>query len=452
MAIAEYAPPSQVDANGKRWTSRHINLTRDKGLPSWWYYECDDKQCRHTEGTGLVAVLSPPKDTPEVKPEDKPCPSCGRAMKARKYTTPIFGFSTSWSDKPRRIGDARPVHGYTSKVQYWGISTKIEATQQELQNRSEYRFGTRSVSVFYSPEGQLAVMNKGKTGRGMFLCAVCGYVFETPPRTAKERKHNNKHGKECNENYTSTVLGHTLFTDILQIELPDLCSDSINYPDKRDDWSVLYAILNGASDELEITRSDIDGCVHHSKDGRFLILFDSAAGGAGHVKQIFENIEKVLINAMSRIDDLCGCSPETSCYGCLRDYGNQFTHEQLTRGGAYEYLSRLLTQPGRRIDGVDVIVEPSKAFRQQYTSWSHCAKSWECAELAAFDALEVPDPVIAALRIGNEKIKDCLVWEEQRVAVTDEDIRKKAADAGWNCVAADDLVAEILAEQIRGQE
>ena len=60
------------------------------------------------------------------------------------------------------------------------------------------------------------------------------------------------------------------------------------------------------------------------------------------MKKAFENFQEVLRTAMCRMDGSCGCSEETSCYGCLWNYGNQYEHDSLTRGGAYQYLRWLL--------------------------------------------------------------------------------------------------------------
>ena len=136
-------------------------------------------------------------------------------------------------------------------------------------------------------------------------------------------------------------LGHWFETDIIRIELP-YCPITIRIPEKDVRLSVLYAILDGAAQAMGISRSDISGCIDYEGVHPAIILFDEAAGGAGHVKKVFENFTEVLRTAMKRVNGSCGCSPETSCYGCLRNYGNQYEHDSLTRGGAYQYLRWLL--------------------------------------------------------------------------------------------------------------
>jgi hypothetical protein len=45
---------------------------------------------------------------------------------------------------------------------------------------------------------------------------------------------------------------------------------------------------------------------------------------------------------MSKVNGICGCGEETSCYGCLRNYSNQYYHDILRRGFAYKYLKEII--------------------------------------------------------------------------------------------------------------
>ncbi len=110
---------------------------------------------------------------------------------------------------------------------------------------------------------------------------------------------------------------------------------------------MLYAILEGASQALGIKRQDIDGCLYPSEEGIMLILFDNVPGGAGLVKRIVdrESLLNVLKNALERVKN-CTCGKETSCYGCLRNYQNQFCHEILRRDVVWEFLENNLGSEG----------------------------------------------------------------------------------------------------------
>lgn len=330
VAIAEYAPPSSIVANGKVWTSRYINTVPSKGWPTFTYYVC---KCGHISPPDTITVI----DDDMAVGEAKTCPRCSETMKRRKFLIPIFGFSTSFDDKPSGVGESRPQHGYATRSQFWGIGALDEF--QKDQRKEQVLFDEeRAMPMEYTPNGRLTVLNQGKRGGGLFVCKTCGCVREYPT----EPRHNNRFGKKCmNTRLEQVSLGHWFETDIIRIELP-YCPITIRIPEKDVRLSVLYAILDGAAQAMGISRSDISGCIDYEGVHPAIILFDEAAGGAGHVKKVFENFTEVLRTAMKRVNGSCGCSPETSCYGCLRNYGNQYEHDSLTRGGAYQYLRWLL--------------------------------------------------------------------------------------------------------------
>jgi len=135
-------------------------------------------------------------------------------------------------------------------------------------------------------------------------------------------------------------LAHPYETDLLEISfdsIPGLSGMTAG------EWrSVLYALLEGASDGLDISRDDIDGTLY-PKAGRkiSLVLFDTVPGGAGGALRIARSFPLVLETALRRMAR-CECGEETSCYGCLRNFRNQAFHEQLRRGDALTFLGRLV--------------------------------------------------------------------------------------------------------------
>lgn len=109
--------------------------------------------------------------------------------------------------------------------------------------------------------------------------------------------------------------------------------------------SVLYAMLEGISDELGIERTDIKGCTFMSPyNGRWihsLIIYDAAAGGTGHVRRLLTpdgmTLHNVIAAALKRVEN---CTCDTSCYFCLRNYYNQKIHDKLNRHSAADFLRR----------------------------------------------------------------------------------------------------------------
>jgi len=134
-------------------------------------------------------------------------------------------------------------------------------------------------------------------------------------------------------------------TDILQIRFEG-CGEQ-----ESEFWySLLYALLEGASKALDIERNDLDGCLFpYARNPKMpaLILFDDVPGGAGHVQRIAqdetgETVKSVLRAAYDRMKN-CSCGGDggnASCYGCLRNYRNQFCHEQLNRGEVMRFLEK----------------------------------------------------------------------------------------------------------------
>ena len=72
-----------------------------------------------------------------------------------------------------------------------------------------------------------------------------------------------------------------------------------------------------------------------------IVLYDAVPGGAGLVAQLEDPtvLARVIDLARDRVSGTCGC--DSSCYGCLRSYRNQFAHPYLSRLRAAETLEGL---------------------------------------------------------------------------------------------------------------
>ncbi len=183
--------------------------------------------------------------------------------------------------------------------------------------------------------GRLVALAEGPGGSGFLICDWCGWG--APNHGRPPRSHVNPlRGRPCTGPLRWRSLAHSYETDILRLRLdaPGL--------DTWAQWhSLLYALLEGAADGLEISRADIDGVVHSGTDGRSgLVLFDTVPGGAGSVLRIAGALDKVVATALRRVAS-CDCGPETSCYGCLRTPRNERYHEDLSRAAALTVLGFL---------------------------------------------------------------------------------------------------------------
>ncbi|PND55343.1 DEAD/DEAH box helicase [Mycobacterium sp. ENV421] len=312
QAIYDYAPGNQVVAGGKLWTSAGLKKRPDRELVRHRYRIC--QTCNRFErGEGLNA--------------GETCASCGDVFKASKtLIIPEFGFIAAPENQD--VGNAPPerrwhggsyveTHGDEIGQYHWSGGNGLRATA---------RAGVRA---------WLAVVSDG-AGDGFQLCEWCGWSAPSV-RGSKPKKHRRPdNGRDCGGRWETISLGHRYQSDVAEFTF-----DGVPYlKDHEGNWtSALYAILEGASYGLEISRDDIAGSLSWtSDDRRSIVLYDTVPGGAGAAKKIAENIGVVMQSAIKRVTD-CECGEETSCYGCLRTYRNAREHERLSRRGALALLS-----------------------------------------------------------------------------------------------------------------
>ena len=447
LAISEFAPPSSVVANGYVWTSHALNIVPDKGWPEEFYFECS-KCGRIAPDEGMHIGY----EDKEIKAITKDC-HCGGTMKLHRFIVPIFGFSTSLESEPKRVGEEKPRRYYATRTQFWGVDP-LDSFQKEQRIEQTITIGGKELPIVYSPNGKLAVINRGRSGNGLFVCTTCGFVSELKPKA----KHKNKYGYECVNQYLRNLsIGHTFNSDILKISLPHHNGEY----DVSDQWiSVLYAMLEGASSYLGIDRNDINGCVSYEDDRPVFILFDEAAGGAGHVKRVANDLEGVLGEALSRVSGSCGCSEDTSCYGCLRNYGNQFEHEHIIRGAAKEYFEWLLDSNYSANSDDDSVPEPeimpdymiNLSGDGQYQLSETTTEIWDnilddceddeisiVKEIAGKCSSNIAKPIYHesfVIAETGERVFTDLIWPEEKViffleeSEEDFEIAKKT---GWDC-------------------
>ena len=321
IAISEFAPSSQVVANGYVWKSAGLRVVRNKTWPIYWYAVCPKCGRFYIQG-GTVDDTPPPIS----------CNTHGSIprQEIRKFVTPIFGFVTSKDFEPQKPGESRPKREFTTRPYFFNYKEPEE---------KQFSIGKFKIKCKYSSDGELAVICKGRKGVGFWICFTCGAAFSE--RQKREKNHKTPYGTECSSPLRGPLhLGHTFKTDVISLFFEEA---EKNFDDDSFWYSLLYAILEGASQALGIRRQDLDGCLYPSEEGIMLILFDNVPGGAGHVKHLMdeENLKEVLKSALARVKN-CTCGIETSCYGCLRNYQNQFCHEQLKRGIVLEFLKRNL--------------------------------------------------------------------------------------------------------------
>lgn len=319
QALSEYAPESQVVAGGKLWTSNYIKKLPDREPIKYDYAICN--YCGYY------------KSDIADKHTDMDICICGERIGKHRGTfiTPEFGFISGQPQKPTM---SKPQKTYTTR-KYFAREGRIE---------QEVDLALDGINLnMQAGDGRLAVVNSAG-GRGFMICQSCGYAEVN--RGTFPGEHKNTWGKDCRGRFVRYSLGYEFTTDILRLRFPW-------YHDRREGFweSLLYGLLEGACSALEIERQDVDGTLYSyvgDPNSPALVLFDDVPGGAGHVKRIAEedNFMDVLRRTLE-IVSRCECGGEqgnTSCYGCLRSYTNQYCHDRLKRGYVLEFVSKMLQE------------------------------------------------------------------------------------------------------------
>lgn len=332
MAISEYAPGSQIVANGNLITSRYIRKVPSMSWKQYDYIYCECKTLnidQHVE-----------EDEYSKLDTCKQCNSVLDVSTRKVFLIPEFGFEAD-GDKITKPGLRKPKRTFRSDIAYVGYKNQIDT--------QKYSVGKASFELGMSEADEMAVLNESS----FFVCEYCGYTSldEKEFKPSKREKHKMPSGYSCRNDGQNKLkkfaLGYRFETDVVQLKFLD--------PDLTDyeySTSVLQGILKGVSSYLEIEQNDISGCLqyfYNNVTGRpnfELILYDQTPGGAGHVRRLNNEVilEGVLRETLQLMED-CDCGGEemdSSCYSCLRGYYNQKFHDILNRRNVIDFLKSVL--------------------------------------------------------------------------------------------------------------
>lgn len=330
MAISEYAPDSQIVANGNLITSRFI-----RKIPNISWKQYDYAKCNNCKTLNIRLHIENINTSDFTK-----CKICRESFgNSRKgvFLVPQFGFEAD-GDKIKRPGLKKPERTYRGEVSYVGYNNEIE--------KYHYKIGNSTFEVDMSQSDEMAVINESN----FFVCENCGYTVldDKDYKRTKRKKHQTPSGYVCRNDGTNTLkrfsLGYRFETDVVQLKFlnPDLM-----------DWeiamSVLQGVLRGISRFLNIEENDISGCLQYFynkvtyRQNYALILYDKTPGGAGHVRRLNSEkaLEGILKESLKLVRD-CDCGGDemdSSCYSCLRSYSNQKQHDMLKRKYVVDFLS-----------------------------------------------------------------------------------------------------------------
>jgi replicative superfamily II helicase len=346
QAIVEYAPGSEVIANGRIWTSRGIAQYPQDYMPVLFYRTCTN--CRHV-ATEAGKDLLP-----------QSCDRCGmpwgNAYGVRKFIEPK-GFTTALEEsdgsRPRQ-NRARPAPS---------LETQLVTGAPDHEFRGGGLMAVRW-AFQHAQEGMMLVINQGN-GKGFKICG-CNYALPVPKSWTQQTwswnlpRHKDllKGNATCTSNYSYwTDLAHQFRTDILQIRAnipvrpthppvalpPDQTpSDLLENLREGTARTIAEAMRLALVHILQLDESDVTATYRWLPgQGVEVILFDAISGGAGYVGKFFK--ERSIDDLFRLARDLLDCPHCTNgCSNCLRSYTNQWHWDDFRRMDALDWFDHVI--------------------------------------------------------------------------------------------------------------
>lgn len=338
VAIAEYAPSSEVVADGGLYTSRYIrkpivNKSEMNDFETAYIAECPE--CNNVNYSNMP-----------VGREGRECSICGQQISKRIFRSSIEPRSGFIAEE-----DVKEVPLKSQERKYKTEAIYIGDKYAYPINNYDYTFGCVNVHMESTANDSLVV----KSTDDFYVCAKCGYSIASDETSKLNQyedysygafkiekttfQHRNPFGKGFCANTTlrKYCLHHEFKTDVAKISFD--CDTS----DQPTMLSVMYALLNAFANVLNIERRDIKACLTYKKKNGVMehkiIIYDAVPGGAGHSRRLVTENGQVMRDVISRAVktlQTCECTP--SCYRCLRSYENQKVHEILDREKALDFL------------------------------------------------------------------------------------------------------------------
>jgi hypothetical protein len=334
IALSEYAPGATLTIDKYRFVSAalyspyeaDVGPAVQRARP---YTAC--RTCGFVSLTADAATLAA-------------CPCCGSAdlFRQRFVTPPGFAPDVNATREVDR-GDGSILAGRATPAQL--------EVQDQPAAWADTMYDDR-LRVWAGPR-QLVSVNKGVGDRGFMVCPGCGrtepvfgpgFTDTTLFRKGAPARHAHplEHGVTCDRAATGPYyLGHAFPTDVLLLSLrlvePVSCPTSeqagrSGRAGRSALTSLVEAISIAASRTLQVDEGELAGnwCPVAGSGDReaYLFLYDLLPGGAGYTRQVQQNLRSVLDAAELLLTD---CTCESSCYSCLRHYGNTFVHAALDR-------------------------------------------------------------------------------------------------------------------------
>ncbi len=337
----EYAPESKVIADKHEWCSAGLKAIAGLQWPVRKY---------RTGNLNFFEIWD--------KAEDEPVDDYqGHGnLDVRTYVVPQFGFVTG-RQAPRQPS-RRPARQYTTRPYFAGAAGPDHGTLMMPSDKNGL------ISMKRAFPGKMVELCEGRSKNQFWVCSACGAGFSGEKSYPGE--HNSPWGERCSGVCEKASLAHEFITDVVELRLrfplstetlpemppmvtgPAPLSNTSTLDRLWFSYSLAYALLGGITERLGVPATDLNVTVGYSTGSPLsihpLLVYDNVPAGAGLVARLEDCafLESCLKAALCRVSGGCGCGPDTSCYGCLRAYRNQFAHDKLARGPVKKYLEGLL--------------------------------------------------------------------------------------------------------------
>ncbi len=345
MAVREYAPGSDVVVDGQVYRSQGVTLNwhipaKAEDSPA------ENQSFRHAWRCRCGASGDSPT-LPTV------CSVCGEGarLQVRPYLEPA-GFAVDLFEQT--TNDINAQH-FVPTTPPWISAGGAQFCPLPRPELGRYRF---------SGEGHIFQHSGGEHGFGYAICLHCGRAGSELEKGGDMPKELVDHlrlrgGKQKNEagyctgNDSQTAikrqqfLGVALQTDVFELQLHDPHS-GIPLDSREGAMSLAVALRQALSEELGIEDDEL-GFATLQADAApggsttSIVLYDTAAGGAGFVAQAPMLIDSLLTRARE-ILQCQGPGCDSACHACLLSYDTQFQMTLLDRHKALEVLTEDLLQ------------------------------------------------------------------------------------------------------------
>lgn len=345
LALTEYAPGRSLTIDKWRFESAALYSpyeptpahTIQRQRP---YTSCSDCSWATMDATMAQTTL---------------CPVCGSEQLTRTAFITPAGFAPDINAK-REVDRGQA-------ISYAGMTDRARLEPQDPP--SAWTEGWDGRLLRWTGSRRLVMVNKGVGQRGFRVCPDCGRSEPEygPGFTATKlmkngaattHQHPLEKGVVCAGVADGPFyLGHEFPTDALllrlrvsaPVQLGGASTTGLLTRASRMALSSLVEALGlAASRALQIEEGELSGWWTPVMGGRHdeaqLYLYDLLPGGAGYARAVGNDLPVVLDAAEALLG---GCDCPSSCYRCIRHYGNNWIHASLDRHLALALLRHLRT-------------------------------------------------------------------------------------------------------------